>query len=76
MTDKLGDFMTHDGDDDDDDGDDDDDDDDDEKLLGFCLILKASACCKHYVANEMESTTQADGEHYDRQHVESRMSTR
>ena len=38
--------------------------------------MKASACCKHYVANEMESTTQADGEHYDRQHVESWMSTR
>lgn len=36
--------------------------------------IQASACCKHYVANEMESTTQADGEHYDRQHVDSSVS--
>ena len=28
--------------------------------------LQASACCKHYVANEMESTTDGDGEHHDR----------
>lgn len=33
----------------------------------------ASACCKHYVANEMESTTQPDGEHYDRNHVDSKV---
>ncbi len=26
--------------------------------------IQASACCKHYVADSMESTTQPDGEHY------------
>lgn len=36
--------------------------------------IQASACCKHYVANEMESTTQADGEHHDRNHVDSAVS--
>eukprot|EP00931_Biecheleriopsis_adriatica_P051458 TRINITY_DN29844_c0_g1_i2.p1 TRINITY_DN29844_c0_g1~~TRINITY_DN29844_c0_g1_i2.p1 ORF type:complete len:805 (+),score=148.68 TRINITY_DN29844_c0_g1_i2:44-2416(+) len=36
--------------------------------------VQASACCKHYVANEMESTTQADGEHHDRNHVDSKVS--
>ncbi|CAJ1441850.1 unnamed protein product [Effrenium voratum] len=33
--------------------------------------IQASACCKHYVANEMESTTEKDGEHHDRNHVDS-----
>jgi len=32
--------------------------------------IQASACCKHYVANEMEGTTERDGEHEDRQHVD------
>eukprot|EP00929_Paragymnodinium_shiwhaense_P108365 TRINITY_DN74684_c0_g1_i1.p1 TRINITY_DN74684_c0_g1~~TRINITY_DN74684_c0_g1_i1.p1 ORF type:complete len:799 (-),score=165.79 TRINITY_DN74684_c0_g1_i1:519-2915(-) len=36
--------------------------------------LLASACCKHYVANEMESTTEPDGEHEDRHHVNSAVS--
>ena len=36
--------------------------------------LQASACCKHYVANSMESTTQKDGEHHDRNHVNSDIS--
>jgi beta-glucosidase-like glycosyl hydrolase len=36
--------------------------------------IQASACCKHYVANEMESTTQPDGEHNDRQHVDTTVS--
>eukprot|EP00971_Amphidinium_carterae_P098639 1950770-Amphidinium_carterae.1 len=36
--------------------------------------LLASACCKHYVANEMESTTQPDGEHQDRNHVDTMVS--
>ncbi|CAE7387994.1 BXL6 [Symbiodinium necroappetens] len=36
--------------------------------------VQASACCKHYVANEMESTTQPDGEHQDREHVDSEVS--
>ena len=31
--------------------------------------IMAGACCKHYVANSMEGTTQADGEHHDRGHV-------
>ena len=33
--------------------------------------VQASACCKHYVANSMEGTTQRDGEKHDRQHVDS-----
>lgn len=33
--------------------------------------IQASACCKHYVANSMDGTTQADGEHHDRNHVDS-----
>ena len=33
--------------------------------------IQASACCKHYVANSMEGTTQRDGEKHDRQHVDS-----
>merc|ERR1719408_24843 len=37
-------------------------------------LVQASACCKHYVANEMESTTQRDGEHHDRNHVNSNVS--
>jgi len=36
--------------------------------------LLASACCKHYAANSMESTTEADGEHHDRNHVDSEVS--
>lgn len=36
--------------------------------------IQASACCKHYVANEMDSTTQKDGEHWDRDHVDSNVS--
>ena len=36
--------------------------------------LLASAGCKHYVANSMESTTDADGEHHDRSHVDSQIS--
>ncbi|CAE8728305.1 unnamed protein product, partial [Polarella glacialis] len=36
--------------------------------------LQASACCKHYVANEMEGTTQKDGEHNDREHVDTPVS--
>mmetsp|Transcript_23199 Transcript_23199/g.65835 ORF Transcript_23199/g.65835 Transcript_23199/m.65835 type:complete len:902 (+) Transcript_23199:68-2773(+) len=38
--------------------------------------IQASACCKHYVANEMESTTQADGEHQDRYHADSTITMR
>ena len=33
--------------------------------------IQASACCKHYVANSMDGTTEADGEHHDRNHVDS-----
>ena len=33
--------------------------------------VQASACCKHYVANSMDGTTEADGEHHDRNHVDS-----
>eukprot|EP01043_Picozoa_sp_COSAG02_P027596 COSAG02_NODE_1636_length_11551_cov_2.706863_7_plen_66_part_00 len=33
--------------------------------------IQASACCKHYVANSMDGTTQVDGEHHDRNHVDS-----
>mmetsp|Transcript_107725 Transcript_107725/g.303479 ORF Transcript_107725/g.303479 Transcript_107725/m.303479 type:complete len:901 (+) Transcript_107725:91-2793(+) len=38
--------------------------------------VQASACCKHYVANELESTTQPDGEHQDRHHVDTMVSMR
>ena len=38
--------------------------------------LQASACCKHYVANEMENTRQPDGEQWDRQHVDSNVTQR
>ena len=31
--------------------------------------IQASACCKHYVANSMDGTTEKDGEHHDRNHV-------
>jgi len=31
-------------------------------------FLQASACCKHFVANELEKTTQLDGEEFDRRH--------
>ena len=31
--------------------------------------LQASACCKHFIANEMEGSTE-DGHHEDRQHVD------
>lgn len=31
--------------------------------------LQASACCKHYVANEMEKTLQTDGEKWDRHNI-------
>ena len=33
--------------------------------------IQASACCKHYVANSMDGTTEQDGEHHDRNHVDS-----
>ena len=33
--------------------------------------IQASACCKHYVANSMDGTTEKDGEHHDRNHVDS-----
>ena len=33
--------------------------------------IQASACCKHYVANSMDGTSQKDGEHHDRNHVDS-----
>jgi len=33
--------------------------------------LMASACCKHYVANSMDGTTQKDGESHSRQEVDS-----
>lgn len=33
--------------------------------------VQASSCCKHYVANSMDGTTQADGEQHDREHVDS-----
>ena len=32
--------------------------------------LAASACCKHFVANSMESTTTANGVHHDRNHFD------
>ncbi|KAH8092032.1 xylan 1,4-beta-xylosidase [Aureococcus anophagefferens] len=38
--------------------------------------LQASACCKHYVANELENTRQPDGEQWDRQHVDSNVTQR
>merc|ERR1719420_1168506 len=36
--------------------------------------IQASACCKHYVANEMDGTTQKDGEHHDRNHFDEKIS--
>ena len=36
--------------------------------------VQASACCKHYVGNSMESTTEEDGEFHDRNHVDSAIS--
>lgn len=36
--------------------------------------IQASACCKHYVANEMDGTTEADGEHEDRNHADEKIS--
>ena len=33
--------------------------------------IQASACCKHFVANSMEGTTEKDGEEEDRMHVDS-----
>ncbi len=33
--------------------------------------IQASACCKHYVANSMDGTTAKNGEHHDRNHVDS-----
>ena len=36
--------------------------------------LLASACCKHYAANSMDGTTEKDGEHHDRNHVDSKIS--
>ena len=44
-----------------------------EDLEGF---LQASACCKHYVANELENTSEPDGEEEDRQHVNSNVTLR
>ena len=32
--------------------------------------IMAGACAKHYVANSMEGTTERDGEHHDRAHVD------
>ena len=32
--------------------------------------VMASACCKHYVANSMDGTTEQDGEHHDRNHYD------
>ena len=32
--------------------------------------LLASACCKHYVANSMDGTTQKNGIHHDRNHFD------
>jgi beta-D-xylosidase 4 len=32
--------------------------------------IMASACCKHYVANSMDGTTEKDGEHHDRNHYD------
>ena len=33
--------------------------------------IQASACCKHFVANSMEGTTEKDGEEEDRMSVDS-----
>ena len=38
--------------------------------------LLASACCKHYVANSMDGTTEKDGEHHDRNHYDAKISMR
>ena len=36
--------------------------------------LLMAACCKHYAANSMDSTTQPDGEHWDRDHFDAQIS--
>lgn len=36
--------------------------------------IMAGACAKHYVANSMEGTTEEDGEHHDRAHVDTTVS--
>ncbi|KAH8056252.1 xylan 1,4-beta-xylosidase [Aureococcus anophagefferens] len=45
-------------------------------LTGEYATEFASACCKHYVANELENTRQPDGEQWDRQHVDSNVTQR
>ena len=39
-------------------------------------FLQASACCKHFVANELEKTTQLDGEEWDRRHDNAQVTER
>ena len=39
-------------------------------------FLQASACCKHFVANELEKTTQKDGEEFDRRHDDAQVTER
>ena len=39
-------------------------------------FLQASACCKHFVANELEKTTQLDGEEWDRRHDDAQVTAR
>ena len=39
-------------------------------------FLQASACCKHFVANELEKTTQPDGEEWDRRHDDAQVTER
>ena len=39
-------------------------------------FLQASACCKHFVANELEKTTQLDGEEFDRRHDNAQVTER
>ena len=39
-------------------------------------FLQASACCKHFVANELEKTRQKDGEEFDRRHDDAQVTER
>ena len=39
-------------------------------------FLQAAACCKHFVANELEKTTQLDGEEWDRRHDNAQVTER
>ena len=32
--------------------------------------IMAGACCKHYIGNTVEGTTEIDGEHHDRAHMQ------